>query len=161
MKKILVFAGSNCKNSINQWFAQELANNDNVDYFDTRTLDIPMYNKDIEETGFPIDVIKFYELIRKYNKVVIVSPEYNGYPPSFFKNILDWVSRYDRFYFDKIDIVITAVAPGKKAGASVRDSLSTMLSFTNANEVGNKGIAHFDQSNDYSKDFEEIINYFK
>lgn len=162
MDNILVFAGSNAKDSINQWFANELGKQDGVDYLDIRKLDLPMFNSDIQETtGIPNDVKMFYDKIRSYKKIILVSPEYNGYTPAYLKSLLDWLSVIERFYFDSINLCIVAVTPGQKGGASVREMLSKMLSFTKVIEVGNIGIPHFKAENDYSKEFEQILNVFK
>ncbi|MDL2211369.1 NAD(P)H-dependent oxidoreductase [Erysipelotrichaceae bacterium OttesenSCG-928-M19] len=162
MNKILVIAGSNGSHSINQWFAKRLAEHPQVDYLDTRELNAPYYNMDIEEsTGYPQEIITLYDKIHDYGKLIIVSPEYNGYTPPFLKSITDWLSRYERFYLDGIDVVIVAVSPGQKGGASVREMLTTMLSFTNANILGSKGIPNFLETNDYSSEVEEIVNLFK
>ena len=162
MSKVLVIAGSNGSKSINQWFAQKIAENDNIDYLDTRKLNAPYFSMDIEETtGIPKEIIELHETIKKYGKLIIVSPEYNGYMPAFLKSITDWMSRRERFYLEDIDIVIVAITPGKRAGASVRETLNTMLSFTKANILGDFGIANFDFENDYSKEISEIINLIK
>ncbi|MDF9867496.1 chromate reductase [Bacilli bacterium PM5-3] len=162
MEKILVIGGSNSINSINQWFAKELAKQENVDYIDTRELNIPYYNRDIEETsGIAQEVINLYNKLHDYNKLIIISPEYNGYASSFFKSITDWLSRYERFYLENIDLVIVSVTPGKAAGASVRESLTKMLSFTKANILGDYGIGEFDQTKDHSDDIKNILKMFK
>jgi len=161
MEKILVIAGSNCSHSINQWFAQEIAKNDNVDFLDTRKADAPYYSIDIQEKeGIVPKIIELYNKIHSYKKLIIVTPEYNGYVSSFFKSITDWLSRYERFYLENIDVVIVSVTPGARAGASVRESLSKMLSFTNANILGDYGIGDFDNTKDYSKDITNILAMF-
>jgi NAD(P)H-dependent FMN reductase len=160
--KILVIAGSNSSMSINQSIASKLSLLDNVDYYDTRLLDAPYYSYDIEtSSGIPQEIISFYDKIHQYSKLVLVCPEYNGYTPSFIKSILDWLSRYNRFYLENIDLVIVATTPGKAAGASVRSMLKTMLSFTNANILGDYGIGEYDPDKDYSKELKEIVAMFK
>lgn len=162
MEKTLVIAGSNSANSINQWLASELGKINDVDYFDIRLLDVPMYSINIENsTGYPQPILDFYTKLRTYKNIIIVSPEHNGYTPAYFKSFLDWISRVERFYLKDINLVIVSVVPGKKAGASVRQMLSTMLGFAGAHEVGNFGIPHFNSDNDYTEQFNDIINCFK
>ncbi|MDR1781691.1 MAG: NAD(P)H-dependent oxidoreductase [Bacilli bacterium] len=159
MNKILVIAGSNASDSINQDLAKKIALNENVDYIDTRTLNIPLHNRDLE-INFPSSVIDFYHKIKEYQNLIIVTPEYNGNLSSFFKSILDWLSRHDRFYLDNINVIILSASPGQTGGASVRESLKNMLSFTNANIIGTIGFKEYDITKDYSKEIKKIINLF-
>lgn len=162
MKEILVIAGSNASDSINQDLAQKFAQNSRVDYYDTRTLNAPYYNRDIENNeGFPKEILDFHRLIHNYKKLIIVSPEYNGYFSSFFKSILDWFSRYERFYFEGVEIFIVAASPGKRAGASVREALTAMLSRSNAVLLGDKGFGQYDVNIQYYDEINEIIAKFK
>lgn len=161
MKDILVIAGSNGSHSINQWFAQKLGEIENVDYLDTRTLNLPYYCMDIEETtGIPQEIIALHETIKKYSKLIIVSPEYNSFAPAFLKSMHDWLSRHERFYLEGIDLILVAVTPGKKAGASTREMLNTLFGLANANVVGSYGIADFNYDNDYTKEIAEIMKIF-
>ncbi len=162
MKEILVIGGSNSPVSINQCIAREIGEDPRVDFYDTRTLNAPYYNKGIEKNeGFPKEIVDFYDMIHKYKKLIIVTPEYNRYFSSFFKSILDWFSRYERYYFQDVDIYIVAVTRGKRGGSNVREALKFMLSFSGANLIGDIGIAQYDESNDYSKEIQEIISNFK
>lgn len=162
MKEILVIGGSNSPVSINQCIAKEMSSHPRVDYFDTRTINDTGYNKGIEKNeGFPQDIIALYDKIHQYKKLIIVTPEYNRYFSSFFKSILDWFSRYERYYFQDVEIYLVAVTRGRRGGSSVREALKFMLSFSGANLIGDEGISQYDESNDYSKEIEAIINNFK
>lgn len=154
----LVIGGSNSSTSINQAFGQNLAQQAKYDYFDTRTLDIPLYSIDLENVCFPDSLIDFYNRLKKYRNIIIVCPEYNGYAPAFFKSITDWLSRYERFYFENQNIFIIGVTPGKMKASSVRESLSKMFGYTGANILGTYGVGLYDEQADYTKTNEEIIN---
>lgn len=157
MNKTLVIGGSNSSESINQKFGLALAKQAQYDFIDTRDLNIPMYSIDLENVGFPTELIEFYNKLKEYKNIVIVCPEYNGYAPAFFKSITDWLSRYERFYFENQNVFIICVTPGKRGGSSLRESLSTMLSFTKANIIGTYGIASYEPDKDYIKENQEII----
>lgn len=155
--KTLVIAGSNSVNSINQEFAIKLAAANNYEYFDTRVLDIPLFNRDlIDNDQLPYDVQGFLDYIQPYNNIIIVSPEYNGSPAPSFKSLLDFESRVDREYFKGKNLVIVAVTPGKAGGSSVRKILTDMLFFTGANILGDVGIGNYEKENDYTDQFKEI-----
>ena len=57
------------------------------------SIDLPTYNQDIEDQGFPPKVQALREAVLATDVLVIVSPEYNHSIPGGLKNALDWLSR--------------------------------------------------------------------
>jgi chromate reductase, NAD(P)H dehydrogenase (quinone) len=55
--------------------------------------DIPQYDGDVEERGFPEPVLAFREKFRRADAVLIATPEYNFSIPGVLKNVIDWLSR--------------------------------------------------------------------
>ncbi len=55
--------------------------------------DIPFYNGDVEDQGFPEPVEKFREKLRTADALLISTPEYNSSVPAVLKNAIDWASR--------------------------------------------------------------------
>jgi chromate reductase len=55
--------------------------------------DIPLYNGDVEQEGFPAPVAALRDAIRAADGLLIVTPEYNHSIPGLLKNALDWASR--------------------------------------------------------------------
>lgn len=55
--------------------------------------EIPLYDFDIQEKGFPASVTTWADAIRSSDAILIVSPEYNFSIPGGMKNAIDWVSR--------------------------------------------------------------------
>lgn len=58
-----------------------------------RLADIPPYNEDVREKGYPPVVQDLRERIRKANALLFVTPEYNYSIPGVLKNAIDWASR--------------------------------------------------------------------
>ena len=56
-------------------------------------IEIPQYNGDVENEGFPPSVIALKEAIRKADALLIATPEYNYSVPGVLKNAIDWASR--------------------------------------------------------------------
>lgn len=55
--------------------------------------DIPFYDGDVEDIGFPDSVVAFREKFRRADALLIVTPEYNFSIPGVLKNVFDWLSR--------------------------------------------------------------------
>ena len=97
--KILAFAGSARKDSLNKRLVQVAANGAravgaDVTYLDLRDLPIPLYDQDLEaEKGIPDNVMKLKELMKASQGLLIASPEYNSSVTPLLKNVIDWASR--------------------------------------------------------------------
>jgi chromate reductase len=55
--------------------------------------DIPLYDGDVEDKGFPPGVVAFRDKLRKADALLIACPEYNFSIPGVLKNVFDWLSR--------------------------------------------------------------------
>jgi chromate reductase len=55
--------------------------------------DIPLYNEDVREQGYPPAVEAFRTAIAQADAVLFVTPEYNYSIPGVLKNAIDWASR--------------------------------------------------------------------
>lgn len=93
--KLLIFAGSTRAQSFNRRLAQVAAQlatqvGAEVTLLELGTLDIPLYNADLEAEGTLPDVIRLKQLMLDHPGWVICSPEYNGSYTALLKNTLDW-----------------------------------------------------------------------
>jgi chromate reductase len=55
--------------------------------------DIPQYDGDVEDRGFPEPVVAFREKFIHADALLVVTPEYNFSIPGVLKNVIDWLSR--------------------------------------------------------------------
>jgi NAD(P)H-dependent FMN reductase len=61
---------------------------------DLRALALPLYDGDIEAAqGVPAGAATLRDAIRDHDALVIVTPEYNGFPTPLVINAFDWLSR--------------------------------------------------------------------
>jgi chromate reductase, NAD(P)H dehydrogenase (quinone) len=61
---------------------------------DLRALALPLYDGDIEASqGVPAAAAALRDAIRQHDALVIVTPEYNGFPTPLLINAFDWLSR--------------------------------------------------------------------
>jgi chromate reductase len=56
--------------------------------------DVPMYNLDVQEKGWPEAVERLKADVAKADGVLFASPEYNYSISGVLKNSIDWLSRY-------------------------------------------------------------------
>lgn len=97
--RILVIAGSEREGSLNQRLARfaaaravQLGHLPTV--FSLRELELPLYDGNLERaSGVPQAVAQLQRAIHESDALLIVTPEYNGFPTPLVVNAFDWLSR--------------------------------------------------------------------
>jgi chromate reductase len=89
--------------------------------------DIPIYNHDIQDAGWPAPVTAWADAIRSADGVIIVSPEYNWTIPGGLKNAIDWTSRMKNDPFKGKPVAIQSCAGGLLGGARMQSHLRQCL----------------------------------
>ena len=96
---LLVLCGSARAGSLNRKLAAvagEAARQDgaNVTELDLRALALPIYDGDIEAgSGVPAGAQALLDAVLACEAMLIVAPEYNGFPTPLLINAFDWLSR--------------------------------------------------------------------
>ena len=123
MKKIVAFAGSNSKKSINKelsTYASSLIKNVEVIILDLNDFPLPIYGIDEETTnGIPQKAKELLEIIYSADGLVLSLAEHNGNFSAVFKNSYDWMSRIEKKLWNGIPMLLMATSPGERGGASV------------------------------------------
>lgn len=123
MKKILVFAGSNSKQSINKELATYAAGflaDVQIQLLDLNDFPLPIYSVDLErEQGFPKPAVDFLQTIKESDAILISLAEHNGTYTAVFKNLLDWLSRIESECFQNKPMLLLATSPGQRGGFGV------------------------------------------
>lgn len=139
MKKIIAFAGSNSKTSINKQlvvYASSLVEGAEVDVLDLNDFDLPMYGIDLEtKSGIPEDAQKFLNLMKDSDGIILSLAEHNGAYATVFKNLFDWMSRIEGKTFFGKPMLLMATSPGGRGGASVLQIAQDRFPRHNANIV--------------------------
>ena len=140
--KLLIFAGSTRAQSFNRQLAKvaaDIATQDGaeVTLLELASLDIPLYNADLEARGTPPDVIRLKQLMFEHPGWVICSPEYNGSYTALLKNTIDWASspvkddatwsQGTKPFAGKV-VGLLAASPGALGGLRSLEHLSPLLS---------------------------------
>ncbi|ANH38888.1 FMN-dependent NADPH-azoreductase [Nocardioides dokdonensis FR1436] len=55
--------------------------------------DLPFYNEDIDGETPPAAAVRLRESVAAADRVLVVTPEYNGTMPAVLNNAIDWLSR--------------------------------------------------------------------
>jgi chromate reductase len=87
----------------------------------------PLYNFDIQQAGFPPEVIAWTDALRAADGLIIVSPEYNWSIPAGLKNAIDWSSRLKNAPFKGKPVAIQSCAGGLLGGARMQYHLRQTL----------------------------------
>jgi len=165
MKKIIAFAGSNSKNSINKTLASYTANqlnNVKVEVLDLNDFDLPLYGIDYEIAhGIPDNAQLFLDKIKASNGIVLSLAEHNGAYATVFKNIFDWMSRIDSKLWSDVPMLLMATSPGGRGGATVLEIAKGRFPFMGGNIVADFSLPSFGQnfSEDGIKD-KELAEHF-
>ncbi len=95
--------------------------------------DIPLYNQDIQEKGFPASVEALRAKIAAADGILIASPEYNYSITGVLKNMIDWLSRTSPQPFKEKPAALISATQGPVGGArnqyEVRKILNGLESF--------------------------------
>lgn len=89
--------------------------------------DIPLYNGDVQDAGFPDAVLAFGETVARADAVLICSPEYNYSVPGVLKNALDWLSRLPGKPLEGKPVAIMGASPGRIGTARMQYHLRQVL----------------------------------
>ncbi|MFK7858051.1 MAG: NADPH-dependent FMN reductase [Granulosicoccus sp.] len=155
LKKVLVFAASNSRASINKQLVthaaeilkEEIHPTVDIDILDLNDFEMPIYSIDRETTdGIPEAARQFYAAIGQADALLISYAEHNGLYTVAFKNIFDWCSRIDRNVFQDKPMVIMAASPGAGGGANVLKTALEAASYFGADIKGSLSVGRFSQT---------------
>jgi len=123
MKKVIAFAASNSKTSINKQlvtYSSSLLETINVDILDLNEFSVPTYSVDIEEeNGIPDNAKKLFDKITDSNGLIVSLAEHNGTYTAAFKSIFDWMSRIEMKLFQDKPMLLMSTSPGARGGQTV------------------------------------------
>src|SRR6478609_690438 len=110
MRKIIAFAGSSSKTSINKQLVTYAANqfeNASVEVLDLNDYEMPVFSVDKEkEHGIHNLATEFYTKIGSADLIVLSLAEHNGAYSAAFKNLLDWASRINAKTFQEKEMFL-------------------------------------------------------
>jgi len=94
--RVLVLVGSLRADSLNRKIAEAIRAQApaevTVDIADGLG-ELPFYNEDIDGEHAPASVVRLREQVAATDRLLVITPEYNGTMPAVLNNAIDWVSR--------------------------------------------------------------------
>jgi len=94
----------------------------------TSIADLPIYNFDVQEKGFPASVTKLRDEILKADALLFASPENNWSVSASLKNAIDWMSRFQPQPFQNKPAAVFSATGGPVGGARGQYDLRRILS---------------------------------
>lgn len=176
--KILAFAGSNSRDSINKKLVTYVASqfdNAEVEILDLNDYEMPIFSVDREKhDGIPPLALQFAEEIDDADLLIISLAEHNSSYSVAFKNIFDWISRIkNRKHFGEKPVFLLATATGPGGGKHVLAAFEARSPFSgaqvlqsfslpkfNENFDPEKGIVNEDKKAEFSEKLSVVKNFF-
>jgi len=121
--KVLAFAASNNKQSINRTlaaYAASLIDNANVEVLDINDFEMPIFSDEREqELGQPEQAKNFFQKIGEADAIIVSYAEHNGSYTAAYKNLFDWTSRINSKVFQNRPMLMLSTSPGPGGAANV------------------------------------------
>ena len=149
MKKIIAFAGSNSKNSINQLLIEgisKLIGHHEVEVISLRDYEAPVYGIDHEiENGIPDSMKNLFSVFSTSDAFIVAVPEHNGSMPAVLKNTIDWLSRVESGVkvFREKPVVFVSTSPGPRGAQSALSHVVEIMPYRGAVVVGSLSFGSF------------------
>lgn len=89
--------------------------------------EIPMFNQDVCDKGFPPPVAEFRARIAQADGLLFATPEYNYSVSGVLKNAIDWASRAPDQPFQNKPVAMFSATRGLKGGVSAQYELRKVL----------------------------------
>lgn len=150
--KILVFAASSSRQSINKALATHAAKvyqtqfqpSAEIEILDLNDYEMPIYSVDREQAdGIPTAAQAFFDKIGSADKIIVSYAEHNGNYTAAWKNTFDWMSRIDQKIFQNKPMAVLATSPGAGGASSVLNTALTSAPLFAADVKGSLSVPAF------------------
>jgi len=150
--KVLSFAASNSKKSINKQFAvyaASLIEAADVEVLDINDYELPLFSEDREaDLGQPQLAKDFLQKISQADLLIISFAEHNGSYTAAYKNLFDWASRINVKVFQNKDLLMLATSPGRGGAKNVLATATSAAPHFGGNLLAQYSLPAFDDNFD-------------
>jgi len=173
--KILCFVGSNSSKSINVQLMKSLVQHellaDAVNYVDIREWQLPIFSQDTESAqGYPALIKELATQMKNATHVLVGTNEHNSAVSAFFKDVLDWLSRYDKTVFEDKVFLVVSTSEGGRGAISANEYTQGFFSRFKAKHVFNFSLPNFSKNfsteqqlltnDEFKQQFNEVVIEF-
>jgi NAD(P)H-dependent FMN reductase len=150
--KLIAFAASNSRNSINKklvCYAASLIENASSEVLNLNDYEIPLFGEDRErEIGQPQLAYDFLAKLADCDAILISFAEHNGSYSVAYKNLFDWCSRITPKIFQDKPMIVLATSPGGRGAQTVLEMAVSSLPRFGADVRGSFSLPKFYDSFD-------------
>ena len=155
--KVLTFAASNSRNSINRQLvtyaskllAERIGPDVEIELIDLNDYEMPLYSIDREnESGIPDAAHRFLKQVCEADAILISFAEHNGAYTVAYKNLYDWTSRIEAKVYKGKPMVLLATSPGARGGRNVLNIALDALPRFGADIRGSFSLSKFNDNFD-------------
>jgi NAD(P)H-dependent FMN reductase len=153
--KVLAFAASNSRQSINHTLVKQATRhvNGEVETIDLNDFEMPIYSVDREQaSGIPPEAHSFFDKIKQADAIVVSFAEYNGSYTAAYKNLFDWTSRIDMKVYQDKPMVLLATSPGPGGAQSVLSGAVNSAPYFGMDIKGSLSVPSFFEKYDADND---------
>ena len=147
MKKIIAFAGSSSRTSMNKQlaaYAGGLLEHHQLEVLDLNDYELPMYSIDLEnEKGIPKNAQLFLDKLHGADGIILSLAEHNGAYAAVFKNLFDWMSRINGKLWNDVPMLLMAASPGGRGGATVLEVAKGRFPYMGGNITSSFSLPNF------------------
>jgi chromate reductase len=127
MTTLLLVPGSQRRDSYNARLLRDIAGRLTVrcavDWLLPGDVDLPLFDQDLEANSAIVErVAAAHHRFEACDGIIVASPEYNGLPTPYLKNLIDWVSRlahidqrFDNPFLDR-PLLLCSASTGSSGG---------------------------------------------
>jgi chromate reductase len=158
MTRLLLISGSLRRDSLNSRLLQHLrprlAGHATVDLLEPQQVQLPLFDQDREhDADLLAPLSALHARIAASDGVIVASPEYNGQPSAYLKNLVDWVSRmgcidgHSASPFCDRPLLLCSASTGWSGGAVAMPHARALFAYVGALVIGDAvSIPYADQA---------------
>ena len=122
---------------------------------------LPFYNEDIDGDAAPAAVVAFREQVAQADRLLVVTPEYNGSTPAVIANAIDWASRpFGAGSIKGKPVAVVGTAVGQYGGQWSHEDARKVAGVAGADVIADIQVSHpYAWGTDPSTDAEAIAKF--
>lgn len=155
MKKIIAFGASSSIHSINKKLATYAAScvpNAQATILDLNDYEMPIFSVDRQnKDGFPQLAHDFKDLLMSADGIIISFAEHNNSYSAAFKNIFDWISRFQGNLWYSKPMLLLATNDGDRGAKTVLEQAHNRIARKNPYDIPHFSLPNFPKTFDDNK----------